>query len=220
MRNASHRWVVWVVLGSVVPGCFIVLDDKDGDDDDDDCLVPAIASPQLRDPDTLTCVAGPPGCNPECGPCPGVPATSWGICGSPCEALDDAACVADDRCRLVRDAYCAVNGNCFFESVGCFPTDMAAQPNVLCTGADAWTCSTSSSCVAYHIGGAPSPEAPMARQFSFCGPEGKGPGKCHDAPACASPSPQCPAGTTAGVVDGCHSGACIPNDLCEPGPTP
>src|ERR1051326_8937654 len=62
-----------------------------------------IAQQEQRYPDNLSCqtFGSPDQCDPDCGPCPvferpeAVPAPpSWGVCGSPCDSLDETSCTA------------------------------------------------------------------------------------------------------------------------------
>src|ERR1043165_123055 len=84
----------------------------------------SIASPQeLRNPETLVCESyGGTPCDPNCGPCPEVvEEPTWGVCGSPCDELAENDCERNVACRVVKDAVCAVSGNCVSDYVGCFP---------------------------------------------------------------------------------------------------
>lgn len=49
-----------------------------------------------------------------------------------------------------------------------------------------------------------------------CVPDTMDPGSCTGAVACDALPPACPAGTTAGIRDGCWTGYCIPNNACGP----
>lgn len=208
-------------------GCTLVFDDGG---DDDDCLLaePAIAPAPQRNPENLDCQAFGGGCNPECGPCPLAgqealtpPLPSWGFCGSPCEALSEGACAEDPACRVVKDAACAVSGDCFTDYLGCFPTDQFTDPSIDCfTARDGQSCSMSAACTAFHVTGlrgtAPSPPP----TFMMCLPEGRSPGTCFGQVTCRAAEPACPPETRAGVSNGCYTGACIPTFLCEPEPQP
>jgi hypothetical protein len=229
-------------------GCFIVFPEHgNGGDDDDDCLLPPAgggtepgggrepsAIAPLRNPNTLTCddFGGGGECRPECGPCPlGIedqalaPIPSWGTCFSSCENLDETTCGARTDCRVVKDAFCAVQGDCFTDFLGCFPTDNFIDESVDCASAfDGETCSRNPACTAFHRQEAcplkPEDPAPpqCQRDFAFCMPEGVSPGVCNAPVACDSAGPNCPSGTTAGIAEGCFTGACIPLDLCELAP--
>lgn len=182
-----------------------------------------IATQQQRNPQDLLCQSFGGSCNPECGPCPAValaPIPSWGVCGSACESHDEASCATDNACRVVKDARCAVQGNCVTDFLGCFPTDTFVNNTVDCLRADSQTCSENPACTAFHRDEA----CPLAvdgvcpRDFVLCMPEGQSPGKCFAQPACDIVSPACPPGTVAGVANNCFTGACIPQDLCEAPP--
>ncbi len=208
-------------------GCLLFFDD--GGHRPDQCLTPETGAPiaqlPLRNPDTLECQAFGGGCDPACGPCPPqtqtdlAPLPSWGVCGSSCETLSESQCATASECRVVRDASCAVSGTCTTDFIGCFPVDGAVDPSVDCFHATSgWDCSRSAACTALHRQD-PCPlatDAPCPRDFALCVPEGASPGKCHAEALCDIAQPACPPNTTAGVANGCYTGACIPNDLCEP----
>jgi hypothetical protein len=211
-------------------GCVFIFDGDDTDDNDtcqfrEDTGVPTIAPAPLRDPGNLTCQSiGGPGCDPACGPCPLAtavppptpPIPSWPICGHVCEGKDANACEADPQCRVVKNADCTFGPlDCFTDYLGCFPIDTQPQPNVDCFAADAWDCSRSSSCTAYHSVEA-CPDGECARPFELCVPEGVSPGQCYLPVACDAAPPPCGAGKTPGIENGCYTGACIPQHLCAP----
>lgn len=180
----------------------------------------AIAPAPVRNPDSLLCQDAGPICDPSCGPCPAVaelaPEVSWGMCGSPCEQLGEAACAQNLSCRVVKHGSCLVSGTCLDDYIGCFPTDNNVDMSIDCRSAtDGETCSRSSNCTALHEF-EPCPfDAECAKPFAMCIPEGTNPGKCHDMAVCRSLPPPCPSGTTPGVANGCWTGACIPNEICE-----
>lgn len=212
----------------LISGCMFVFDGRDGDDD---CLIaePAIAPAPLRNPETLTCDSQGTGvCRPECGPCPLAEAAAsdlvapptWGVCGSTCEGLSEAACAQDAGCRVVKDAECAVSGTCN-GFLGCFPTDQLTRTDVDCfTAFDGATCSQSAACTAYHRShGTANARSPvLVREFAMCAPEGQAPGSCHGVVACDRAAPACPTQTMPGIANGCYTGACIPLDVCGPIP--
>ena len=207
-------------LLAVLPGCFYFVGDDSGGDD---CTIvertagAPIATAPLRNPETLTCESFGTGCDPACGPCPALaPEPTWGQCGSPCETLGPADCAADPGCRVVTDAACEISLNCLTNFVACFPVDRAADNTIDCFTADAWQCSRSNACTALHSN-APCPnDAECPRPFELCVREGTSPGRCHDMVTCRALPPECGSGKTPGVSNGCWTGACIPNDLCEP----
>jgi hypothetical protein len=209
---------------TLASGCLLVFDGRDRDD----CLLgaqePAIAVAPLRNPDTLTCEAFGGGCNPDCGPCPATdlpaerqPVPSWGFCGSTCEALSEGACAEAPGCRVVKDAFCAVAGDCLTDYVGCFPTDQFTDPSIDCFAArDGQACSMSAGCTAFHRSFVNRPEE--ARTFAMCAPEGHSPGTCFGQVTCRAAEPACSPNSRPGVSNGCYTGACIPTDICEPVP--
>ncbi len=210
-----------------------------GDDDDTNrCDVFAaredgiqeIAPAPLRDPSDLTCDNYGGYCNPECGPCPEVasaaallptpPIPSYGYCGHICETYNQSQCAADPACRVVLDAECSFGTlDCFTNFMGCFPTDTQQDSSIDCWTADAWDCSRSNECTAYHSTAGCGPNEDCAetrRPFALCAPEGEDPGDCEQA-TCDRTPPQCPSGTFPGVRNGCYTEACIPSELCGVG---
>lgn len=243
--TTMHRLLALAVVTATLPGCFLFFDDhgKGGEQ----CLLPpngddvppqpgeAQPAPQ-RNPDTLVCQSfgGGGTCDPACGPCPlsgeeGTPTDalaplpSWGFCIGQCESLDEATCETDANCRVIRDARCAVSGDCLTDFVGCVATDQFVDQSIACVAAtDGQSCSLNPDCTAYHRenicgGGLPREDPPQecSSDFAFCGPEGGDPGRCHEPAACDRLPPNCPTGTTPGVADGCYTDICIPDDLCE-----
>jgi hypothetical protein len=213
-------------------GCYIVFPEHgSGDDVCDNPLPgdgrePASAIAPLRNPNTLTCDDfNGGGCNPDCGPCPLAlaPIPSWGQCFSSCEGLGEAECSTREDCRIVKDAFCAIQGDCFTDFVGCFPTDTFVDTSLDCTTAfDGESCSRNPACTAFHRPKAcplTDPVEPECLQeFAFCAPEGVGPGLCNAPVACDAIGPDCPPNATPGIADGCFTGVCIPFDLCEIAP--
>jgi hypothetical protein len=211
------RGVIATFVVTSVSGCFFFEggggSNLCGDDTPDPRLAERVIAPDhppepLRDPESLTCepVGG-------CGQGP-----SWASCSTACDALDEATCALQAECRVVRDVRCAVDGTCETDFMGCFPTDRLPDPAVDCLRAtDGETCSRSAECTAFHCNER-CPDPPCPRPFALCMPEGAAPGRCFDPVACRALPPPCPSGTVPGVVDLCFSGACIPNDLCEPAP--
>ncbi len=205
-----------------------------GGEGDDQCLaVPAtdlggrqdIAPAPLRDPGDLTCDDyGGYYCDPSCGPCPETgaadlaPLPSYNYCGHICETYNESQCAADPECRVVLDAECTMGeSTCFTNFMGCFPTDTSADSSVECWNADAWTCSRSNACTAYHSAATACPPgsdpAQCGRAFELCAPEGQNPGQCLQA-ECDRTPPPCPSGTVPGVANGCYTNACIPAKYC------
>lgn len=218
-----------LLVGSLgLSGCFFVFGDDGGDDD---CLIaePAYDPAPLRNPDTLACESFGGGCDPSCGPCPGVaervaptpPLPSWNYCGHRCEGLTESACAADAECRVVKDVRCSIWMDCETDFMGCFPTDTVPDQSIDCARTfDAWECSRSSACTAFHygIGGSARSEPTQLHPFATCMPEGSSPGTCWDPVACDAAPPACPEGTTPGIANLCYTGGCIPVDACEPRP--
>jgi len=223
LKLTHMRSYILAAVTLFTSGCMLFFDDGGRRPEVCDLAEPASAPAPLRDPERLTCESFGGTCNPQCGPCPAVaglaPIPSWGVCGDPCEALDEATCAARAECRVVRDARCAIDGNCTTDFLGCFPLDGAADPSVDCFAAtDGWACSRSAACTALHVQ-EPCPlavDAQCPRPFGLCVPEGRSPGRCHDQALCDAAPPACSANTLPGVANGCYTGACIPLALCEP----
>lgn len=210
-----------------LPGCMIFFDDGGKRPPICDLAEPASLPAPLRNPEALTCDQLGGGCNPECGPCAETtkggaqdlaPLPTWGTCGSSCETLTEGACAANAECRVVKDARCAIGGDCATDFVGCFPIDNAPDPTVDCFAArDGWTCSRSAACTALHrtdFACQARDSAQCERPFALCIEEGKDPGRCESA-ACDRAPPNCPSGTVPGVATGCYTNACIPLALCD-----
>jgi hypothetical protein len=208
-------------------GCLLYFDEHGEEPPDcafDDVPAADSAPAPLRNPHQLTCESfgGGEPCDLACGPCPQTdsrealaPIPSWGVCFSTCEGVDEKTCEERSDCRVVRDARCAISGMCP-SFMGCFPTDNFVDPATDCLRAsDGETCSRSAECTAFHRNEPCPLDAECPRPFALCMPEGSSPGRCFDQAVCGAPQPACPAGTTAGVINGCFSGVCIPNDLCE-----
>ncbi len=235
-----HRLVVLVVI-LTLPGCFLFFDEHGSGGDD--CLIdvpntdfeePSQPPPSLRNPEDLQCQSfggGGDTCDPNCGPCPLVgsevalaPIPSWGICDGFCDTLDEASCAANDSCRVIKDARCAVEGTCETDFVMCAAMDQFVDKSIDCTTiTDGQRCSQNPSCTAFHREStcprhdSPVPP-PCTRAFAFCGDEGIAPGKCFEQAICDRLPPNCPSGTTPGVANGCFTDVCIPDDLCELAP--
>lgn len=218
------RAAVLCLLAIALPGCLLSTDGGKGGGDGN-CLAesddePAITPAPLRNPESLLCDSFGGGCDPDCGPCPAIdraPIPTWGICGSECDALGETECSANQSCRVVRDARCAIDGNCATDYVGCFPIDMQPDPSIDCFAAQTgWDCSRSASCTALHEAPCATALDPQCSQpFAMCIPEGGSPGRCHEPATCRAVAPACPTGTMPGVANGCWTGACIPTRLCE-----
>lgn len=217
-----------LLVSICLSGCAFIFD---GDAVEECPLREAAGEPTiapLRDPGDLTCASfGTGGCNAECGPCPAStepafapsqpipPIPSWPICGHACEGKGEGACSADPQCRVVKHATCAIGPSiCLTDFLGCFPIDEAPDASVDCRTADAWDCSRSAACTAYHSFD-PSEDR---RPFELCMPEGQSPGDCDGSASCDEPPPICPSGSVPGISNGCYTGACIPQHLCGPQP--
>ena len=209
----SMRWLIWIAL---LPGCVYFTNDG-GRDDCPDFAQEEITALQ-RNPETLECGSyGSGQCDPACGPCPlFAPEVSWPACDGRCESLGETDCAAEPGCRVILDAECSVGLNCLTNFIACYPIDGAPDASVDCFTTDAWTCSRSAGCTAYHsYTVCPAGDNSCPRPFEMCTAEGRLPGRCWDQVACDAAAPDCPTGSTPGVANGCYSGACIPLDICE-----
>jgi hypothetical protein len=181
-----------------------------------------VATPlRLVDPTNLQCenFAGA-SCDPACGPCPLAANTSklaplptWGSCDSACVGLDEARCGATTGCRITRDAPCFFTGGCPSDFHGCEPTDQVREVSGVCADLDAWGCSRHDECAAiYETAACIVPPCPLA--FVACAPEHAVAGNCWSPVTCAASPPSCPSGTTAGRLNGCWTGVCVPQQDC------
>jgi hypothetical protein len=164
---------VTLFLCALLPGCSVFY----GDDDDtgDDCMSPTpggttapgdgIGFPAggggLRNPTYGTCEFF--GCNggglEGVGSAPSSPraatdAPDWGVCGSPCEMLDEDSCRRADACRAIYVDSCAGSGiPCVrVDFSKCWPTAPSGPVRGSeCVGLDAQECSRHDDCVAVHF---------------------------------------------------------------------
>jgi hypothetical protein len=152
------------------------------------------------------------------------PIPTWGDCNSYCRALDEAACLDATACRLTYDWACYTgDGPCTLEDpfIGCYPVDQTGPVSGgVCDGLDSWTCSQHDDCAALHTQQC-YPDGTCYQQFRACVAQQPGDrGTCYGEVLCDVMPPQCPTGTMPGVIGGCWSGYCIPDDECEPPPPP
>ncbi|MFN0252513.1 MAG: hypothetical protein ACKV2T_36890 [Kofleriaceae bacterium] len=215
----------WIATLALVPACQLYF--LGGDDEPETCDRPTVAGPQFRlvNPDTLACETfSQPGCDYACGPCPGgaIYIPPWGACDSPCIGLSESACMADEQCRVARSYSDYYESSPIDDFMGCYPLNTAPSPAVQeCDGLDAEQCAWQSDCTALYSGApgqcnALTPEQCIGAQFEQCIPEERtDPGHCRPA-ACRQATPDCPTGTTPGVDNYCYTGACIPNQYCDP----
>ena len=169
-----------------------------------------IGPARVRDPNTLRCET-PGACAAE------NEGVTWGLCVTSCDDLDAGACAANPECRVVEDVSCAIRGTCLTTYIGCYPVDTVPDSSINCFTADAWDCSRSNQCTAFHDASQCSDDG-CARPFALCSQEGVAPGRCWEPVTCRVATPPCPENTQPGIVGGCYSGACIPLALCEPQP--
>ncbi|MBL4633538.1 MAG: hypothetical protein JKY56_06690 [Kofleriaceae bacterium] len=140
----------------------------------------------------------------------------WGICNGNCETLGENDCLIDNECRGIYistcggDVPCQGSDDTFSECWSVSDSPPLSESG--CSSYDAGECSRHNECSAVHApkfnGG--------ASDFYFCRDEADtGPGSCTGDVNCRALPPECPAGTTPGIMDGCWSGFCIPLDQCE-----
>jgi hypothetical protein len=192
-----------------------------GGGDDDICLPTPKNEPAqlLRNPETGACEAvGGGECGP-CGPCSEGAGLepNWASCGSTCEALAENSCLVTAGCRA---AYRDFPGaDAAPEFIGCWGVAPSGPVQGSCAGLGAQQCSEHDNCSAWYVAtdGTNNQNAPRM-EFEQCvaEPSGNDPGTCYGPVTCESPSPLCPAGTTAGISNGCYTGFCIPLSQCEP----
>ncbi len=206
-----------VVLSSLI-AC---TSDKDGEvcpwDDFD-----LVGESALRNPEDLTCRTQHSS-GDACGETADRAADTasieppWGLCDSECDRLPASECALEKQCRLVVDASCVARCDCLDAGfVTCVAIGTGMIDRAGCTGAGAEVCSLLPHCAAYHRITASGRTGTDPQPFAFCAPEDREPGACYEAAVCGSPAPSCAPGTHPGVSNGCFSGACIPEDLCEP----
>lgn len=149
------------------------------------------------------------------------PIPDWAICSGQCQGLTTNECLSADECRGIYISTCGGDVPCEQSEtnyIDCW--SIAPNPgfsNAGCDTYDADECSRHNECSAVHAprfnGG--------AADFLFCTDEtgANGPGSCTGEIGCRAEPPNCPEGTTPGIIDGCWSGFCIPLDQCEALPT-
>ncbi|MGE0871439.1 MAG: hypothetical protein AB7P03_22955 [Kofleriaceae bacterium] len=205
-----------VIAAALSPACSFVFD---GDDEHGQTCDQLDDATLYRDPTTLLC-DGSPGCESRCGPCPlddqAAFVPTWGECGSRCEDLAEQQCALDASCRIAYEARCTISGSCLTNYIGCFPLDQQPDSTIECYRADAASCSRSNACIALHIAEPCPTDAPCEQPFAMCAIEGRLPGRCSGNVICRAAPPDCEPGSTPGILGGCYTGACIPEDICEP----
>ena len=223
--SLAMRIATLVAVLTLAPGCLWAFDDGGSGDDECDVRAEFAAPLALRNPETLTCQSFGSTCDDACGPCPAAdpsqPVPTWGTCGSACNELTESECSTDPECRVIKDVRCVIGEDCTTDFLGCFPTDQGIEPTLDCFAAeDGTTCSRSNACVAMHraecSGGGAAIPPECLRTFALCAPEGVDPGRCHEVATCDRAAPACGTDETPGVANGCYTGACIPDDVCEP----
>lgn len=135
----------------------------------------------------------------QCGPEP----TTAG-----CEAVD---CGPGSHCEQ-QCLPCNLGIDC---PITCSPTCVPDDPD-LCAAVD---CGPGSTCAVTCDDGTSTPTGSMipGECYPVCVPTGGGdPGACTGDVLCDAIPPACPAGTVAGVLNGCWSGYCIPEADCGP----
>lgn len=178
----------------------------------------------FRNPYNGTCeVFGGGGGEAGCGdyggakePAPTVEA--WGVCGSPCESLDEESCLSDPECRGIYSDGCPPDTLCDapddLNFWTCWPRSGGPPTGDTCQGIDAYECARHTECIAVH-----SPSASgLPGTFAFCDDEPAGPtpdpGSCVGEVICDEGPPNCPEDTIPGRLDGCWTGYCIPTADC------
>lgn len=176
--------------------------------EDVDCrTVPELAAGgQVRDPVTGQCQFEA-GCTP-CAPCPPVhtpePPVGSSVCGGPCEALSETACLDARSCHAAyrTDARGASPVTSF---IGCWAVAAGGPPSADdCTQLDAHTCPFRNDCTTWYTG--PSNDS---MTFDHCGLERE---SCEPG-TCGAPPP-CPSSSVPTTRNGCYTGRCIARSEC------
>jgi hypothetical protein len=164
-----------LLLLALLPGCTVFFGDDDSSGDSCSAPVPpsnagadGVALPPqsggLRNPTFGDCEffgcgggggvldsSGSPPASPRAAP---TDLPDWGICGSPCEMLDEDSCRLADACRAIYVDPCAgSNIPCVrVEFSKCWPTAPSGPVRGSeCVGLDAQECSRHDDCVAVHF---------------------------------------------------------------------
>lgn len=146
-----------------------------------------------------------------------------GECYGPCSTLDESDCLANAECHATYEQYedptGLTTGTSQFWSCWDITPDTPEYTGLPCNELDDWTCSVSPGCASlfdYDEYG--------DTYFASCIDKGSGsgsdvnPGECSGTVTCDMAPPACPAGTYAGILDGCYTGYCIPAAACGPLP--
>ncbi|HEY4180239.1 MAG TPA: hypothetical protein VGM90_25525 [Kofleriaceae bacterium] len=222
-------------------GCTLYFDHKGDDTTGDDQPPPCggvTTTPLIRlvNPETLACqdFSGGDPCAGSCGPCSG--ATSaippWGSCLSECIGMSESACASDPACYVAKESnkYYGNGGvdpqHRVDDFLGCYPVSTGGVADtVSCNFLDALSCTSDNGCTAIYdapygtgCGGLKTvtPEQCPGAEFVACVNEGvQDPGVCTNGTvSCNSSPPLCPQNQSPGIVNGCWSGACIPQQYC------
>jgi hypothetical protein len=197
-----------IAVHASVPGDFEFCDREPGVCDPT-TMPPPPPPPLLRDPQTGKCEffggggGGGGGCNPGTGV--DVPALAdWGVCGSPCESLDETSCRAADACRAIYANRLPPNvDGVDFVFEACWPTAPSGPVRGgTCEGLDAQECSRHDDCIARH-------ESDWSGCSDFAGCDYTA-GNFDSCAAETAPPPPPPACTTLGEA------ACDTRDDCTP----
>lgn len=159
-------------------------------------------STPVRDPVTGQCrfesTCGP------CSPCPPLSGAVEGgsVCGGPCEALSEAACLDTKSCRTAyrKDTL----GVASF--VGCWAVAPGRPPSsdADCAKLDAQSCAFHDDCAAWYGG-----QSSDAMSFDHCELEREGCG-----PASCGAPPPCPSNSSPTTRNGCYTGRCMAKSQC------
>lgn len=150
---------------------------------------------------------------------PGGAFLDWASCESQCEGLSEQNCLTTSACRVAY-AIGLTGDQEFYECWGTAPSGPIQGGG--CEGLDAYTCSQHDDCSPVHYlmeaFGGEGGFAISLGQFDHCIDEpgsNPDPGECVGQIACDSLAPECPLNTVPGILDGCWSGYCIPQDQCQ-----
>jgi hypothetical protein len=163
---------VTLVFLALLPGCSVFFGDDDATGDDCSTPVPGtnagdgvalpppngggLRNPTFGDCEFFGCSGG--GLDGTGAPPPAPRAATavpdWGVCGSPCEMLDEDSCRRADACRAIYVDRCAgSNEPCArVDFATCWPTAPSGPVRGSeCVGLDAQECSRHDDCVAVHF---------------------------------------------------------------------
>lgn len=147
---------------------------------------------------------------------------NWPQCDSTCTGLGERDCLNTQLCQAAYLTGGECSGDCPDEYYGCWPTINNGSNGQACAGLDAESCSFRDDCIRFHTRDdaiEPNESDPEVGRFVRCDDEFSGPpiwGTCDGEILCdVTAPPACPEGTVPGILEGCYTGFCIPNDALQ-----